>query len=402
MDNKYNYILNTTDAPYIQYWFAKKLSDIASSSVIGEGTDFDITSPSERTLKEVVLKGDTTQETLSGKNLIPVSEYTGETRETTFRIDLPINTYTISFNLDSYDLGTNESFGLYLQLYYNDNSSIDKRIITITNSTQLGRYSYTLTTEKPVSAGATVASNIRIPNTMYTNGGRAVLSDIQLELGSTPTPYEPYCGGIPSPNPDYPQTVNTVTGDQTITITKGSDVQTYSLSLGDLELCKIGDYQDHIYKSGDKWYVKKNTGKYQFTGNETFNYNSNGGFIITNANSPFTDIINPPMQGFSDKFRIESTTTTWTEQGKIGLSATSTFWCKWSAMGTNATEIGAWLSTNQPIVYYAIKTPTDTEITDETLLGQLNTILSDGYLSAGTNTVQTSATGLPIIINIKA
>ena len=27
---------------------------------------------------------------------------------------------------------------------------------------------------------------------------------LQIEKGSTPTPYEPYCGGIPAPNPEYP------------------------------------------------------------------------------------------------------------------------------------------------------------------------------------------------------
>lgn len=36
--------------------------------------------------------------------------------------------------------------------------------------------------------------------------------DIQLELGSTATEYEPYVGGIPSPNPGYPQDIKSVTG----------------------------------------------------------------------------------------------------------------------------------------------------------------------------------------------
>lgn len=38
----------------------------------------------------------------------------------------------------------------------------------------------------------------------------------QIEVGSTPTSYEPYVGGAPSPSPDYPQAVNTVTGRQVI------------------------------------------------------------------------------------------------------------------------------------------------------------------------------------------
>lgn len=44
------------------------------------------------------------------------------------------------------------------------------------------------------------------------------IKDIQLEQGITVTSYEPYVGGIASPNPDYPQAIQTVTGEQTIGI----------------------------------------------------------------------------------------------------------------------------------------------------------------------------------------
>jgi hypothetical protein len=42
---------------------------------------------------------------------------------------------------------------------------------------------------------------------------------IQLELGSTDTSYEPYTGGLPAPNPSYPMPVQTVTGEQTVSVT---------------------------------------------------------------------------------------------------------------------------------------------------------------------------------------
>lgn len=41
---------------------------------------------------------------------------------------------------------------------------------------------------------------------------------VMLEYGSTVSPYEPYTGGIPSPNPDYPQNVECVAGVQTMSI----------------------------------------------------------------------------------------------------------------------------------------------------------------------------------------
>ena len=39
-----------------------------------------------------------------------------------------------------------------------------------------------------------------------------VIATVQIELGSTATEYEEYTGEQPSPNPDYPQEVNTVKG----------------------------------------------------------------------------------------------------------------------------------------------------------------------------------------------
>ena len=38
---------------------------------------------------------------------------------------------------------------------------------------------------------------------------------VQLEEGTQATPYEEYTGGIPSPNPDYPQPINNLSGDVT-------------------------------------------------------------------------------------------------------------------------------------------------------------------------------------------
>lgn len=40
-----------------------------------------------------------------------------------------------------------------------------------------------------------------------------------LNTGTTAKPYEPYVGGIPSPNPNYPQDIHVVSGDNTIEIT---------------------------------------------------------------------------------------------------------------------------------------------------------------------------------------
>lgn len=47
-------------------------------------------------------------------------------------------------------------------------------------------------------------------NTGAKYSGTVEVDSIQLELGSVATDYEPYVGGIPSPNPDYPQEIQSV------------------------------------------------------------------------------------------------------------------------------------------------------------------------------------------------
>lgn len=62
---------------------------------------------------------------------------------------------------------------------------------------------------------------------------QTVLAGLQFEKSSTATSYEPYVGGVASPNPDYPQTVDTVTGLQTITMSDGGGQSTTkTLNLG--------------------------------------------------------------------------------------------------------------------------------------------------------------------------
>lgn len=41
----------------------------------------------------------------------------------------------------------------------------------------------------------------------------------QIELGSTYTGWEQFYGGVPSPNPDFPQNIQVVTGEQTVKVT---------------------------------------------------------------------------------------------------------------------------------------------------------------------------------------
>lgn len=220
----------------------------------------------------------------------------------------------------------------------------------------------------------------------------------QLELGASGTSYEPYVGGVPSPNPDYPQQIQTVTGVQTVSI-NGTD---YHIDLGSIELCKLGSYQDYIYKSGSDWKVHKATELWPITNNSSakgytwesprkriyLNPNAGDGLIFSSkvaavadndtvfpacANKlvakSFNNIITDGINGFclSQSKAMSFRNNAWTDE----TTARS------QLDGTN--------------VIYPLATPTDTAITDTNLIAQLEAV-RNATLQAS-NTITNTATG---------
>lgn len=212
------------------------------------------------------------------------------------------------------------------------------------------------------------------------------LDTCQFEIGQ-PTAYEPYVGGQASPNPDYPQQIQAVTGTQTISV-NGTD---YPLDLGTIELCKLGAYQDYIYKDGEDWKVHNTIRKTIVNGGETWEaalsslWGSNayacssiGGFKpwSPTKSDRFIDAELPQaaniqsgymqMAGFSWVIRI------------VGVASVA--------------ELKTWLSSNNVTLHYVLATATDTVITDTTLIAQLEAIRT-ASLENGTNTITNTATG---------
>ena len=61
---------------------------------------------------------------------------------------------------------------------------------------------------------------------------------IQIEKGSVATSYEPYTGGIPSPNPDYPQEIKSVV-NPTVKVTNKDGLKVQSVTLNNITLNAI-------------------------------------------------------------------------------------------------------------------------------------------------------------------
>lgn len=364
------------------------------ATITSEGTNFELSDVIK--FKDVSLLGNSEQNSYTGKNLwnptpyktnrvisvtgaevtlagAAIWEYDSVVASQEYTLSLTATTNDGTLRVHSYDSG-----GHWLE-------QITYKSIAVDESTTIQ---------------FTTPNNIGILRwSFYSN-----ITEAQLESGSQATAYEPYVGGIPAPSPDYPQTVNVVTGSQTITIgDNDTQTQTYTVDLGSIELCKIGNYQDYIYKSGDDWYIHKETGKYTFDGNETITYRAvDNGFIISASTVPtyFVGIADSPLIGFSTHFKVESTTSTWTGDNTIGLNSSNVFWCQATSFATSQQDCLTWLATNTPTVYYTLATATDTKITDSSLVAQLNNLYNATMYSPKTY-VSTSGS-LPVILNVEA
>lgn len=408
--NKKNYILNNASTKYFEYFFLKKLAGTEpepTPAVEGEGTNFTLEPTSNKKFAEIKSKGNTSQQSYTGKNLVytgaktaqgikatydsetGVTTCTGKATQTyavfeTINSSIPSGTYTFSIQKP-------ESVGIGIAVRVEGGSRTPRPI-------PVGDTSLTFTVSGTITGYDIYLTNLTV-NEEYDLSFQA-----QLEAGSTATSFEPYVGGIPAPNPDYPQDVNVVTGTQSITITNGDNVQNYTLTLGTLELCKIGEYQDYIYKSGDDWYVHKEIRKVILNGSEAWDINTsyNNGFIVKSTDPSFQHT--KYFGGYSNQYTIVNDSTTWQGAGKAGFNNSRVFWLQTIATDYTLQTFKESLSTNNIIVYCVESTAINTKITDATLISNLNTLLADGYLKKGTNTITTSATGsnLPTIIYIKS
>lgn len=231
-------------------------------------------------------------------------------------------------------------------------------------------------------------------------GSVTIFDDIQLEIGTSVSSFEPYTGSVyptivPSPNPDYPQTVNVVTGTQTVTIT-ADDQQSedFAVSLGSLELCKIGTYQDYIYKSGDDWYLHKEVVKHLYNGSEPWFIESVGGYSGKRVDLTVDDnyIGSGRQPIISNYFRFVASDHTYGG----GFTSGSILYLYPDTSFTEVTQWTTWLTSHNTTVYYVLRTSTDTQITDNTLIGQLDAI-HEWLIRYGYNA--TVSGNLPLVIN---
>ena len=371
----------------------------AGETVTGTGSTLTINNTMNSKLDDIQLLGDTTQQTYSGKNLFDGILELGIINGNTGQNDPSANfvrckDYIPVEELTNYTISstTSEIENFLIYEYKSD-------------------YTYNLANNVVVPKGSHWQTKADTKYIRFRPGYASsdTTMKFQVEKGTTPTAYEPYVGGIPAPNPDYPQTVNVVTGEQTITISDGdSQSQTYTVDLGSVELCKIGNYQDKIYKSGDDWYVHKEIGTQTVNGSETWSITREKTDYIYYQTTAYTlypqsdsDVAAPVM---STQFITQPGAVAYDSNISTCLALNISGYIRINVPKTSfpdATSVETHFTSNPMDVYYALVTPTDTKITDADLLSDLNTLYNAMSYDEQTSFTVTS-TNLPAILQVAA
>ena len=241
----------------------------AFPTTTGEGEEPSINGTAEVPFKKIGLKGNTSQNGEPTPDTpIPVNVVTGDNEvkvEGKNLFDKNAVTTGKWLNING-ELENAVSYVVsdYIELESGETYYIPKRGSTRTKYYKADKSVYSNSWDVSNYAQAiTIPSGVKyIRMSILVNGTDAIdLNTFQFEKSSTATPYEPY------------------------------QSQTYPINLGSMELCKIGTYQDYLYKENGIWYKYGAIGKVVLDGSENWGslsaLNTNDYYAYYYSNSNF-------------------------------------------------------------------------------------------------------------------
>ena len=190
------------------------------NKVTGTGTDVTLNNTLYAPMK-IGLSGNTYQYSTSGKNLVNIYGSYVKREAATYQ-NIIASDETLSYSVNSGVAGylgfvIPVTVGTNYTLSYSSVTSgihlieLDSAITEVGTNYGTSRSSgYSFTASKPYVGIWLLANN----SSSYSGS----VSNLMLRLSSTSDTYEPYTGGIPSPNPDYPQDIHVVSGDNSVKI----------------------------------------------------------------------------------------------------------------------------------------------------------------------------------------
>lgn len=149
----------------------------------------------------------------------------------------------------------------------------------------------------------------------------------------------------------------------------------FSTDATPIELCKIEDYQDYLFKQNGKWYKHNAIGIKTFTGQENWTYTSvTRGSLFRYAN--MTDNLKVGSYApYSYYYKgIKSSNSGSRTNYQFYLQSGNNFVDFIDNRFTDVDNFKNWLTTHNVKIYYVLATPTAVQITNQTIIDQLNAI----------------------------
>lgn len=216
-----------------------------------------------------------------------------------------------------------------------------------------------------------------------TSGGRATYTPTEADRGKYIFAGFYAVNGVVSPAGSYVDYKN-------IQFEVNTASTTYAAYLEPIELRKINDHQDYIYKSDGDWYVHREIGKVVLDGSESWTFQSTSVYkyrlSISDAAIPGSQSVVSPL--LSDHY----VPVAWSDSNRPDYCI--------SSAGNDTSQIAirhvsiasladykTWLGSHNITVFYPLATPTNTKITNSILISQLNALW--GATTYGDDTVLT-------------
>lgn len=308
--------------------------------------------------------GESTQETRSGKNLLPINKISSQTingltitnNNGVITID---GTSNLSFRIDiPYEL-TLKSNTTYTFINYNANSNYNSSNISLRDSDN-NAVSFIALNSATKTYSNTSEKQVKVMRLFINNGTTFNNYEVKAMfiegIGTTITDYEQY--GV-MPSPDYPSEVKSISG--TIGIKTKEDTVVV-VDLEDNELCGITAKDKLTIKDG-KATITKNIDKSILDSSGNWQLYEKVGstprrFGLRDTNVP--ENLSMISNYFVCKSKSEGKQTDlslWTQLYYYAITDINSYW-------TNTTEFKTWLSTHNTIVYKELATPQEITLTN--------------------------------------
>ena len=274
----------------------------------------------------------------------------------------------------------------------------------------LTKGTYTLSLEDKSNFGNVLYIQLYNGDTLVTTSGHITNASSSVAFSSSSYWY--YFLNIPNGNyltftldDNYNLKIafSNATSTQKAQLERGSKANSFTpYGVTPIELCKIGTYQDYIYKEDGSWYLHKEIGKVVLDGSESW-YVNNQTYRINNFGAkPFSSFSVDNVLAYSNYFK-------WLN-GNSGTFVDGAMWYIFSGnelclqkdqnpTSTTLATFKSWLSTHNTNLYYVLATPTNTLIEDTTLLEQLESLSMANSVQGQTNISQEN-NDLPFILSV--